>query len=251
VSELKELCWDVQETVQPSPFDALERRGIRRRHRWQALTGAVVVAAITIAVLAALLPLGNVTGTEKSPTAGNPASIAVDQAAEKLIRDKKSGAAGIAFATPTRWASVWSSPQSGYAWKYAAVVSRDGVRTTAPVRKNQYVVLRAGDEALALSMPTSMKGSDPSWAQSVMVRLTDKGRVREDVALGSADQRVRRQRRAAGVRHPTCAESGDRHSAGGEGPRDRQRLPALPRHHRTMVAGWRQEQRRRQHLLDR
>jgi hypothetical protein len=57
------------------------------------------------------------------------------------------------------------------------VLSRDGVRTTAPVRKNQYVVVRAGDEALALSMPTSMKGSDPTWAQSVMVRLTDHGRV--------------------------------------------------------------------------
>jgi hypothetical protein len=85
--------------------------------------------------------------------------------------------AGIAFATPARWASVWTSPQPGYTWNYAAVLSRDGVRTTAPVRKNQYVVLQAGDEALALSMPTSMKGSDPTWAQSVMVRLTDQGRV--------------------------------------------------------------------------
>ena len=170
MSELKELSWDVQETVRPLPFEALERRGIRRRHRRQALTGAGVVAAVAIAVLAALLPLGNVTGTEKPPTAGNPASIPVDQAAEKLIHDKKSGGVGIAFATPTRWASVWSSAQPGYTWNYAAVLSRDGVRTTAPVRKNQYVVLRAGDEALALSMPTSMKGSDPTWAQSVLDR---------------------------------------------------------------------------------
>ncbi len=177
MSELKELSWDVQETIQPLPFEALERRAIRRRHRRQALTGAGVVAAVTIAVLAAVLPLGNVTGTEKPPTAGTPASIPVDQAAEKLIRDKKSGAAAIAFGTPKRWASVWSSPQPGYTWNYAAVLSRDGVRTTAPVRKNPYFVLRAGGEALALSMPTSMKGSDPSWAQSVMVRLTDQGRV--------------------------------------------------------------------------
>jgi hypothetical protein len=69
------------------------------------------------------------------------------------------------------------SLQPGYTWNYAAVLSRDGVRTTAPVRKNQYVVVRARDEVIALSMPTSMKGSDPTWAQSVMVRLTDKGRV--------------------------------------------------------------------------
>ena len=177
MSELKELSWEVQETVQPLPFEALERRGIRRRHRRQALTGAGVVAAVTIAVLAAVLPLGNVTGTEKPPAAGTPASISVDQAAEKLIRDKKSGAAGIAFATPTRWASGWLLPQPRYTWNYAAVLSRDGVRTTAPVRKNQYFVLRVGDEVLALSMPTSMKGSDPTWAQSVMVGLTDHGRV--------------------------------------------------------------------------
>ncbi|MEV0790161.1 sialidase family protein [Kribbella sp. NPDC050459] len=175
MSELKELSWDVQETVQPLPFEALERRGIRRRRRRHALTGLGVVAAVTLAVLAAVLPLGNVTGTEK--TAGTPASIPVDQAAEKLIHNKKSGASGIAFATPTRWAAGWLLPQPGYTWNYAAVLSRDGVRTTAPVRKNQYVVLRAGDEALALSMPTSTKGTDPTWAQSVMVRLTDQGRI--------------------------------------------------------------------------
>ncbi|WP_410786868.1 hypothetical protein [Kribbella sp. C-35] len=177
MSELKELSWEVQETVQPLPFEALERRGIRRRHRRQALTGAGVVAAVTIAVVAAVLPLGNVTGTEKPPAAGTPASIPVDQAAEKLVRDKKSGMAGIAFATPTRWASGWMSLQPRNTWNYAAVLSRDGVRTTAPVRQNQYVVLSAGDDVLALSMPTSMKGSDPTWGQSVMVRLTDKGRV--------------------------------------------------------------------------
>lgn len=176
MSELKELSWDVQETVEPLPFEALERRGIRHRRRRQALTGAGLVAAVTIAVLAAVLPLGNVTGTEKPPTAGTPASIPVDQAAENLIHNKKSAFTGIAFASPTRWAAGWMSARPGYTWDNAAVLSRDGVRTTAPVRKNQYVVLSAGDDVLALSMPTSMKGSDPTWAQSVLVGLTDKGR---------------------------------------------------------------------------
>ncbi|TDW66265.1 hypothetical protein [Kribbella pratensis] len=175
MSELKELSWDVQETVQPLPFEALERRGIRRRHRRQALAGAGVVAAVTIAVLAAVLPLGNLTGTEK-PSAGQT-SIPVDQAAEKVIHDKKAAMFGVAFATPTRWAAVWALPQPGSTWKSAAVLSRDGVRATAPVRKNDYSVVQAGDEVLALSMPTSMKGSDPTWAQSVMVRLTDQGRI--------------------------------------------------------------------------
>ncbi|MEV5967243.1 hypothetical protein AB0L70_36075 [Kribbella sp. NPDC051952] len=172
MSELKELSWEVQETVQPLPFEALERRAVRRRHRRQALTGAGVVAAVTIAVLAAVLPLGNVIGTEK-----HPASMPLDQAAEQVIHDKRAGAFGIAYGTPTRWAAVWAVSQPGYTWKSAAVLSRDGVRATAPVRKNPYVVVRDGDEALALSMPTSMKGSDPTWAQSVMVRLTDQGRT--------------------------------------------------------------------------
>ncbi|GAA3136473.1 hypothetical protein JOF29_001215 [Kribbella aluminosa] len=177
MSELKELSWEIQETVEPLPFEALERRGVRRRHRRQALTGAGVVVAVTIAVLAVVLPLRNLTGTERPPAAGTAGSIPVDQAAEKLIGDKKSGAVDIAFATPTRWASVWSSPQPGYTYASAAVLFRDGVRATAPVRKNGYVPVRNGADVLALSMPTSMKGTDPAWAQSVMVRLTDQGRV--------------------------------------------------------------------------
>lgn len=176
MSELKELSWEVQETVQPLPFEAVERRGVRRRRRRQALTGAGVAAAVAIVVLAVALPLGNLTGTEKPPAA-TPTTIPVDQAAEKLVHDKKSGAMGIAFATPTRWASVWNSPQPDYTSNQAAVLQRDGVRTTAPVRKNGYTVLRVGDEVLALSMATSMKGSDPSWSRAVMVGLTDQGRV--------------------------------------------------------------------------
>lgn len=172
MSELKELSWEIQETVEPLPFDLLVRRGVRRRHRRQALTGAGVVVAVTVAVLVAVLPFRNVTGTERPP-----AAIPVDQAAEKLIADKKSGAAGITFATPTRWVSVWSSPQPGYTYASAAVLFRDGVRATAPVRKNGYVAVRDGADVLAVSMPTSMKGTDPTWAQTVMVRLTDKGRV--------------------------------------------------------------------------
>ncbi|MFF0269925.1 hypothetical protein [Kribbella sp. NPDC004536] len=174
MSELKELSWEIQETVEPPPFEVLERRGNRRRHRRQALTGAGVVGVVALAVAAAVLPLGNVTGTEKPPAA---APIPVDQAAEKLVHDKKSGAFAVAFGTPTRWASVWSSPAPGYKYNCAAVLSRDGVRTTAPVRQTGYVVVRDGDEVMAVSMPTSMKGTDPTWSQSLLVRLTDQGRI--------------------------------------------------------------------------
>jgi hypothetical protein len=175
MSELKELSWEVQETVQPPPFEALQRRGVRRRRRRQALAGAGAAAVVAIAVLAVALPLGNSAGTETPPPAGRTA-IPVDQAAEKLVHDPKSGCMGIVFATPTRWASVWNSPQPGY-YNQAAVLHRDGVRTTTPVRKNGYSVLKVGDEVLALSIVPSMKGSDPSWSQAVMIGLTEQGRV--------------------------------------------------------------------------
>ncbi|TDO44026.1 hypothetical protein EV643_11749 [Kribbella sp. VKM Ac-2527] len=47
MSELKELSWSVQEKVEPVPFEQLERRGIRRRRRKQALAGVGVAAATT------------------------------------------------------------------------------------------------------------------------------------------------------------------------------------------------------------
>lgn len=176
MSELKELSWEVQESVEPLPFDVLERRGLRRRRRRQTLTGAGVVAAVTTAVAAALLPLGNVTGTEKPPAATTSKPAPVDQSGEKLVRNKKAVNISITYATPTRWASVWSAAQPGNTYSTAAVLSRDGVRTTTPARDWWYP-LRVGDEMVALAMPTSMRGTDPSWAKSLMVRLTDQGRV--------------------------------------------------------------------------
>jgi hypothetical protein len=176
MSELKELSWEVQEAVRPLPFEEMQRRGLRRRRRRQALAGAGVAAAVALVVLVGVLPFGNLTGSKEPPPAA-PTTISVDRAAEKLIRDKKSGAMGIAFATPTRWASVWNSPQPDYTSNQAAVLQRDGVRTTAPVRKNGYSVLKVGEEVLAVSMATSMKGSDPTWSQALMVGLTDQGRV--------------------------------------------------------------------------
>ncbi|WBQ04160.1 hypothetical protein [Kribbella sp. CA-293567] len=182
MSELKELSWEVQKTVQPLPFETLRRRGVRRRRRRQALTGAGAAAAVAIAVLAVMLPLGDVTGTEKPPVAGTPTVIPVDQAAEKLLADKKSGSIAIAFGTPTRWASVWSSPAPDYTYDSVAVLSRDGVRATTPVRKEPWRVLQAGDEALALALPGDLKEGDPRWSQSLMVRLTDQGRIEKQLS---------------------------------------------------------------------
>ncbi len=176
MSELKELSWEVQESVQPLPFEELERRGLRRRRRRQTLTGAGVVAAVTIAVAAALLPLGNVTGTEKPPVAGDTKPIAVDQAAENLVAGQ-ARLQEVIFATPTSWVATWDG-STGEKQRYAAVLNRNGVRTTTPVRDMWFSALKIGDDPVAVSGP---KGDgdqkDPSWANALMVRLTAEGKV--------------------------------------------------------------------------
>lgn len=178
MSELKELSWQIQQTTEPLPFEALERRGVRRRRRRQLLAGTGVVAAVAIAVLAALLPLGDLTGTGQPPPATTPKPIVVDQAAEDLLRGSDALRGEVAFATATRWAATWSSTYAGKP-AYTAVLSRDSVRTTAPVRELQYSVLRTRDETIALSGPSGDEFSkdDPSWPRTVMVRLTDQGRT--------------------------------------------------------------------------
>jgi len=176
MSELKELSWEVQESVQPLPFEELERRGLRRRRRRRTLTGVGVVAAVTIAVAAALLPLGNVTGTEKPPVAGITKPIAVDQAAENLVAGQ-ARLQGVIFASPTSWVATWDG-STGEKQSYAAVLSRNGVRTTTPVRDMWFSALKIGDDPVAVSGP---KGDgdqkDPTWANALMVRLTAEGKV--------------------------------------------------------------------------
>jgi hypothetical protein len=176
MSELKELSWAVQEAVQPLPFEELERRGLRRRHRNQALAGTGVAAAVTIAVLAALLPFGNVTGTEKPPAAAQTVPIAIDKAAESLVRGP-ARLSEVVFATPTSWVASWDG-STGEKQRYAAVLTRDGVRTTTPVRAMWFSALKIGDDPVAVSGPAGAGGKDdPTWAQALMVRLTAHGKV--------------------------------------------------------------------------
>jgi hypothetical protein len=190
MSELKELFWAVQETVEPVPFEQLERRGVRRRRRRQALAGAGAAVATTVAVLAALLPFGGKAGTEQlppvaPPTASVPGSIepilppdGIDQAAQAVVRAKDAEVRSILLATPSRWAASWASCSTNPC-KFAAVLSRDGAKVTAPVRRMKYTTLQTGDEAIAMAGPSgeSFTARDPSWSQAVLVRLTAQGKV--------------------------------------------------------------------------
>ncbi|MDX6279045.1 MAG: hypothetical protein QOH03_116 [Kribbellaceae bacterium] len=178
MSELKELSWEVQESVQPLPFEDLRHRGIRRRRRRRALAGVGVAAAVTIAVLAAQLPVGNLLGADEPPTIGHPKYIGVDRATDAMLR-QKANMTGIRFATPTRWAATWEG-DSGKP-SYAVTLGRDGVRTTGPLRDTPFLTVRAGDEVLAMTgaplYNERLQQNDPGWAQAVLVGLTAKGKL--------------------------------------------------------------------------
>lgn len=174
MSDLKDLAWSVQEKVDAVPFEHLERRGVRRRHRRRALVAA---AAASVVVLAAVLPWGSQLNGEEPPIAPSVAPLpqGSDPGGEALVRSATADISMVKIASPTRWAATWSDCKS---WcTYAAVLSRDGVKATAPVRSMYYNTLQLGDEVMAVAGPEGEKLSadDPTWSKSVLFRLTDDG----------------------------------------------------------------------------
>ncbi|QNE20813.1 hypothetical protein F1D05_26495 [Kribbella qitaiheensis] len=101
-----------------------------------------------------------------------------EKEAEALIHGKAAEVRSILVATPTRWSSTWADCSSNPC-RYAAVVKRDGKSVAGPVR-SQYAGLRVGDEAIAVSGPTgeTLTAEDPSWKQTVLLRLTANGTLR-------------------------------------------------------------------------
>jgi hypothetical protein len=190
MSELKDLSWSVQETVEPVPFEQLERRAVRRRRRRHVIVGIGAAAATAAAILAVLVPLDNGgTGeppiapipTQRVPSAPgvSPDQAAETKAAEQLVAAPAAQVNWIRMATPDNWAAAWVNCGQEPC-HYAAVLKRGSARAVAPVRDQPYAVLQAGDEAIAVGGPTGGFGLTPedrSWAQAVMVRLTDRGRV--------------------------------------------------------------------------
>ena len=188
MSELKELSWSIQEKVEPVPFEQLERRGVRRRRRKQALAGVGVAAATTVAVLAVVLPLGNKVGSEQPPIAVLP-TPAPDKAAEAVVRSKDAQIRQAVVLSPTRWAAAWNGCPGGTC-KNSAVLRRDGLRATAPPTDLEYAVLRNGDNVVAGTVlaADSFSASDPSWAKAKLVGLTAQGRTVTPLQYARATQ---------------------------------------------------------------
>lgn len=166
MSDLKDLAWSVQEVVDPPAFEQLERRGVRRRHRKQLLVAATVAAAMVAAVLFAVLPSGS------RPSEDRP--VAPPTAQQPFVWND---AVSVTMVSPKRWAALWNDCSTP-ACRYSAVVNRDGKKTIAPVLSVPYVMLRSGDEVLAVAGPQRLTPNDPSWSQTVLLRSTSRGTVK-------------------------------------------------------------------------
>ncbi|WP_433166221.1 hypothetical protein [Kribbella sp. CA-247076] len=173
MSELKDLAWAVQETIDPLPFEQLERRGVRRRRRRQALVAA---GAATAVVLAAVVPWGTRPGTEPPIAPSMPPLVnASDPAGEALVRGTNAEVASVTVASPKRWGATWSACDS---WcTYAAVLQRGDQKATTPVGTSYWVTVQVGNEVVALGRPGDERPTedDPASPKTVMFRLTDRG----------------------------------------------------------------------------
>ncbi len=169
MSELKELAWTVQEGVRPLPFEELQRRGVRRRHRRQALTGAGIALAAAIAVLAVLLPDGSRDNLE--PPVATPNGATVITAADATLE-------GFAASAGNFWASAWSSC-SPAPCRYAARVNLAGLTADSPVSDRPLSVMPNANEAIAVLPPKAspLSATDPTWKQSFVMQLSDTGRM--------------------------------------------------------------------------
>jgi hypothetical protein len=180
MSELKELSWSVQEAVRPIPFEQLERRGVRRRRRRQALTGIGVAGAVAAVILSVVVPLGGTDNTQPvAPVPSVPGKTNENQSADALIQGRNATLETATVVTAERWASSWADCTGGRC-RYAARVERNGQSATTPIRTSKFTTLRVGDEAVAVAGPSgqTFTATDPSWAQTVLLRLTGQEQLR-------------------------------------------------------------------------
>lgn len=180
MSELKEMSWSVQEAVRPIPFEQLERRGVRRRRRRQALTGVGVAGAVAAVILSVVVPLGGRDSTQPvAPLPDVPRKSTAAPDADALIQGKNATLETATVVTAERWASSWADCTGGRC-RYAARVERDGQSATTPIRTSKFTTLRVGDEAVAVAGPSgaTFTAEDPSWRQTVLLRITGQEELR-------------------------------------------------------------------------
>jgi len=178
MSDLKDLAWSVQQQVEPPPFDQLQRRAVRRRHRKHLLVTATVAAATVAAVLSTLFP------SEGRPTPDKPPVATPSVQTSAFTAEALNSAALVSL---TRWSASWSDCRSRPC-RYSAVISRDGKRTVAPTGSLPYTPLRVGNETILVAAPMGpdVTSDDPSWSSSVLLRSTARGPVQSVLRYADA-----------------------------------------------------------------
>ena len=169
MSELKELAWTVQEGVRPLPFEELQRRGVRRRHRRQVIAGAGIALVALVAVLAVLLP--DSTRDKLEPPVAQPDGATVITAADATLE-------GFAASAGNFWASAWSSC-TPTPCRYAARLNIAGLTADSPVSDRPISVMPTANETIAVLGPKTspLSAADPTWKQSFVMQLSDDGRM--------------------------------------------------------------------------
>ncbi|MGW6278208.1 sialidase family protein [Kribbella sp. NPDC055071] len=178
MSELKNLAWTVQEKVETTPFEQLERRGVRRRHRRQALVVTGIAAATAAVLVAVLLPSAGRPRTEQPPVAPGPTPTTVDQPGETVVGATDATIDSISMASPVLWAAAWRSCPNGAACSYAAVLHfNDGGKTVTSARSEPYTTARVGSDVIAIAAPSSerLTRDDPGWESAGFVRANADG----------------------------------------------------------------------------
>jgi hypothetical protein len=176
MSELKSLAWTVQEKVETMPFEQLERRGVRRRHRRQALVVTGIAAATAAVLVAVLLPAGR-TDTEPAPVAPLPTPT-MDKPGDTVVGAADAAIDSISMASPVRWAAAWRSCPNGAACSYAAVLHvDDGGKSVTSARSQPYTTAQVGSDVIAIAAPSSerLTRDDPGWESAGFIRVNADG----------------------------------------------------------------------------
>jgi hypothetical protein len=184
MSELKDLAWSVQESVERLPFEQLERRGVRRRRRRQVLTGVGAAVTATVAVLAVLLPFGSNARSQEPPIAPAPTNPPATPDKTTIVKDpavrsKTAEVRSVTMVTSGDWAAAWADCQSTTC-RYGAAVSRSGTSLPTPSGSLPFATLRAGAEPIAVAVPSgaALTPTDPSWPNTVLFRYDGRQQIR-------------------------------------------------------------------------
>ncbi|GAA0608994.1 exo-alpha-sialidase [Kribbella sandramycini] len=185
MSDLKDLVFSVQETVDAPPFATLARRASHRRARRR--TSLLVAVTAVVATVYLLLNLPGADGS-KVPIAPQPSvnTPAPDlDNGEDLVRGPGATLLGVAATGPTRWVSSWNAcPRSEC--RFAAALGSEGMMAFAPTRPNPWrTLIVAGDPVALYTSDLALEPDHPGWGSAMFVTLNAEGSTQSGLSYAS------------------------------------------------------------------